>query len=361
MIAGGVANRSQSSYSVFSDLGAAPHRDDAFRGLGHHSDDAMIDRELIRENLGNCLEDASHLGLPGHRRGKVRDTFDLGDRLVLVTTDRQSAFDRVLAAIPFKGQVLNQVSAFWFEQTADIVANHVLDVPDPNVTVGRKGRVVPIEFVVRSYLTGSTSTSIWKNYQSGMRDYCGHSLPDGMVKNQKLERAIVTPTTKDDEHDELTSGDALVDSAAVDRATWTRMEEIALSLFARGQEIAAKNRLILVDTKDELAWDDEGRIMLIDEIHTPDSSRYWIADSYRERFDAGQEPENIDKEFLRLWFVDNCDPYKDEVLPEAPAELVVELSARYQRLYEMITGRDFSPVGDPPIAERLVANLAKLG
>jgi phosphoribosylaminoimidazole-succinocarboxamide synthase len=319
----------------------------------------MIDRDLIAANLQNCLQDAAHLGFPGYRRGKVRDTFDLGDRLVLVTTDRQSAFDRVLAAIPFKGQVLNQVSAFWFEQTRDIVPNHVLDVPDPNVTVGRKGRVVPIEFVVRAYLTGSTSTSIWRNYERGVRDYCGHTIPDGMVKNQKLPQAIVTPTTKDDLHDELTSGDALVESGVVDRATWTRLEEIALALFARGQEIAARNGLILVDTKYELAWDDAGEIMLVDEIHTPDSSRYWLAGSYDERFRAGLEPENIDKEFLRLWFVEHCDPYNDEVLPEAPSELVVELSARYAQLYEMITGRDFAPVSEPPIAERLTQNLAR--
>ncbi|MFT6399429.1 MAG: phosphoribosylaminoimidazole-succinocarboxamide synthase [Bradymonadia bacterium] len=319
----------------------------------------MIDRDLIRANLGKCLEEASHLGFSGYRRGKVRDTFDIGDKLILVTTDRQSAFDRVLASIPFKGQVLNQVSAFWFENTKDIVQNHVIDLPDPNVTVGRKGKVVPIEFVVRSYMTGSTSTSIWKNYEAGMRQYCGHTIPDGMVKNQKLEQAIVTPTTKDDEHDELTSADALVATGVVDQSTWNRMEEIALALFARGQEIAAKNGLILVDTKYELAWDDNGEIMLIDEIHTPDSSRYWIADSYTGRFDAGQEPENIDKEFLRLWFVDNCDPYKDEVLPAAPDELVVELASRYARLYEMITGRDFVPVEQPPIGERLVANLAK--
>ncbi len=325
----------------------------------HRTRPAMIDRDLIRDNLDNCLEEASHLEFPGYRRGKVRDTFDLGDKLILVTTDRQSAFDRVLASIPFKGQALNQVSAFWFEQTRDIVPNHVMAVPDPNVTVGRKARVVPIEFVVRSYMTGSTSTSIWKNYQAGTREYCGHTLPDGMVKNQKLARAIVTPTTKDDEHDELTSGDEIVANGTLSAEAWKRMEEIALSLFARGQELAARNGLILVDTKYELGWDADGNVMLIDEIHTPDSSRYWIADSYAARFEAGQEPENIDKEFLRLWFVDNCDPYNDAVLPAAPEELVVELSARYQQLYEMITGREFEPVQSPPIRERLRANLAQ--
>lgn len=318
----------------------------------------MIDRNLIHANLDHCLESAEFLGLPGYRRGKVRDTFDLGRELVLVTTDRQSAFDRVLASIPFKGQVLNQVSAFWFENTRDIVPNHVIAVPDPNVTVGRKGRVVPIEFVVRSYLTGSTSTSIWRNYQAGVRDYCGHTIPDGMVKNQRLERAIVTPTTKNDEHDELTSGDELVASGIVTADAWARMEETALALFARGQEIAARNGLILVDTKYELAWDEDGELMLVDEIHTPDSSRYWLADSYAERMAAGLEPENIDKEFLRLWFVEHSDPYNDPVLPAAPPELVVELSARYARLYEMITGREFTAVTHPPVAERVQANLA---
>ena len=175
----------------------------------------MVDKTVIAANLDNCLNDASGLGLPGHRRGKVRDTFDLGETLILVVTDRQSAFDRILASIPFKGQVLNQVSAFWFDKTEDIVPNHVLEVPDPNVTVARKGKVIPIELVVRSYLTGSTGTSIWKNYERGMRDYCGHHLPDGMRKNQKLDRAIVTPTTKSDEHDELISGDQIIEREQV--------------------------------------------------------------------------------------------------------------------------------------------------
>lgn len=318
----------------------------------------MVDKSVIEANVQYCLEEAEFLNLPGYRRGKVRDTFDLGDRLVLVTTDRQSAFDRVLASIPFKGQVLNRVSGFWFEQTKDIVKNHVLDTPDPNVTVGRKGRVIPIEMVVRSYLTGSTSTSIWRNYERGVRRYCGHALPDGMVKNQRLEKPIVTPTTKDELHDELIAPDEIVARGIVDGATWERMERISLALFARGQEIAAKHGLMLVDTKYELAWDADGEIMLVDEIHTPDSSRYWIAASYAERHAAGQEPENIDKEFLRLWFTQHCDPYNDPELPAAPLDLVVELSSRYIQLFEMITGETFVPVTSPPVKERLAANLA---
>ena len=320
----------------------------------------MVERSVIEANIDNCLQDTESLGLPGFRRGKVRDTFDLGETLVLVTTDRQSAFDRVLASIPFKGQVLNQVSGFWFSKTADIVPNHVISLPDPNVTVAKKGRVVPIEFVVRGYMTGSTSTSIWKNYEKGMREYCGHTLPDGMVKNQKLATNLITPTTKSDEHDELVSAGEILERGLVDAATWRRLEEIVLTLFGRGQEIAAQNGLILVDTKYELAWDTDGEIMLIDEIHTPDSSRYWLTESYAERHAAGLEPENIDKEFLRLWFADHCDPYNDPELPAAPVELVTELSSRYIMLYEMITGREFQPVTTPPIMERLRANLEDL-
>ena len=320
----------------------------------------MVERSVIEATIGNCLQDTEALGLPGFRRGKVRDTFDLGETLVLITTDRQSAFDRVLASIPFKGQVLNQVSEFWFKETADIVPNHVISVPDPNVTVAKKGRVVPIEFVVRGYMTGSTSTSIWKNYERGVRDYCGHRLPDGMEKNQALAANLITPTTKSDEHDELVSAQSILERGLVEEATWRRLEEIVLALFARGQEIAARNGLILVDTKYELAWDADGEIMLIDEIHTPDSSRYWLAESYEERHAAGQEPENIDKEFLRLWFADHCDPYNDPELPPAPDELVTELSSRYIMLYEMITGREFQPVTTPPIMDRLRANLAGL-
>jgi phosphoribosylaminoimidazole-succinocarboxamide synthase len=320
----------------------------------------MIDRSLIHAHLDRCLDDASFLALPGHRRGKVRDTFDLGDRLVLVTTDRQSAFDRVLASVPFKGQVLNQVSAFWFEETRDLFPNHVLSVPDPNVTIGRRGRVVPVEFVVRAYLTGSTSTSIWRNYEAGMRTYCGHTLPDGLRKNDALARPIVTPTTKNDAHDELTSGEELIENGVLDRATWDRLEAGALALFARGQEVAARNGLVLVDTKYEFAWDADGALMVVDEMHTPDSSRYWIADTLDARRAAGQEPDSIDKEFLRLWFVEHCDPYRDPVLPTAPAELVVELSARYMELYERITGRPFVADSAASVHDRIRAALATI-
>jgi phosphoribosylaminoimidazole-succinocarboxamide synthase len=319
----------------------------------------VVNREIIERSLDNCLDDTSFLGLKNGKRGKVRDIYDLGDRLLLITTDRQSAFDRILANVPFKGQVLNQVSAFWFENTKDIVPNHVIETPDPNVTVGRKCTVFPIEFVVRGYLTGSTDTAAWTQYSKGIRNICGNSLPDNMVKNQKFIRPILTPTTKSDEHDESISAEQIVERRLIDKETWKKLETIAFKLFERGTQIAAKNGLILVDTKYELGVDSKGAVTLIDEIHTPDSSRYWIAASYEKLFKAGKEPENIDKEFLRLWFRDHCDPYKDKVLPQAPKDLVIELSSRYIQLYEMITGKAFAINTGAPIKERMKKNLAK--
>jgi phosphoribosylaminoimidazole-succinocarboxamide synthase len=319
----------------------------------------MILKSAIEKNLDNCLEDTSFIDLPNRKKGKVRDTYDLGEKLVLITTDRQSAFDRILANIPFKGQVLNQVSAFWFEQTRDIVPNHVIAVPDPNVTVAKKCRVLPIEFVVRGYLTGSTDTSSWTQYSKGVRNLCGNALPEGMVKNQKFERPIITPTTKSDLHDESISPHEIIDRGIMDASTWETCADIAFKLFDSGTQIASAHGLFLVDTKYEMGVDASGAITLIDEIHTPDSSRYWLKDTYEDHLEKGKEPENIDKEFLRLWFKDHCDPYKDAVLPEAPKELVVELSSRYITLYEMITGKNFTIDASVPIKDRLINNLRK--
>ena len=317
----------------------------------------MISKENIQKNLLNCLDDTSFLNLPGFKRNKVRDTYDLGDSLILITTDRQSAFDRILANIPFKGQVLNQISAFWFENTADIVKNHVIRIPDPNVIVGKKCQVFPVEFVMRAYLTGSTDTSAWTLYSQGIRDICGNILPDGMKKNQKFEKPILTPAKKSAEHDESISAAQIVDEGLIEKDTWEHLQKIAFSLFARGTEIAARNGVILVDTKYEFGIDEKGEILLIDEIHTPDSSRYWIKETFESRIAAGEEPENIDKEFLRLWFKEHCDPYKDKVLPPAPDDLIIELSHRYIRLFEMITGKEFVVDGTHSIKERLKENL----
>ena len=313
--------------------------------------------KTITANLNNCLT-KTDLSTGVKYGGKVRDRYELEDRLVLITTDRQSAFDRILAAIPFKGQVLNQTSAWWFEQTKDIIPNHVINIPDPNATVARKCTVFPIEFVVRGYITGSTSTSLWTVYNSGDRGYCGNVLPDGLVKNQKLAANMLTPTTKEEHHDRPISPDEIVSEGWMSQKDWDYCSKKALELFTFGQKTAAKNGMILVDTKYEMGRDADGHILLIDEIHTPDSSRYWLTESYEVRIAAGAEPENIDKEFLRLWFVDNCDPYNDEVLPDAPEELVIELSKRYIQLYEMITGKTFSfPDKRKPVNERIIENL----
>lgn len=314
---------------------------------------------VIRANLNNCLTETSGLGIGRCKRGKVRDIYDLGDRLLLVTTDRQSAFDRVLASVPFKGQVLNRVSAWWFEKTEHIVPNHVVSIPHPNATLGKKIDVFPIEFVMRGYLTGSSSTSAWTLYDKGERSICGNVLPDGMVKNQKFPEPIITPTTKSEEHDESITPEEIVSGGFMSSEDWNKASSIAKELFSFGVKTAAERGLILVDTKYEMGKDESGNIVLIDEIHTPDSSRYWLMEGYEERLAQGLEPKNIDKEFLRLWFKDNCDPYRDEILPEAPEDLVVELSSRYITLFEMITGEEFEPVeGDP--AQKLQEAAANL-
>ncbi|OQR81595.1 phosphoribosylaminoimidazole-succinocarboxamide synthase [Thraustotheca clavata] len=288
--------------------------------------------------------------------GKVRDVYVLPERkqVVLVSTDRQSAFDRQLASVPCKGQVLTLTSAWWFNATKHIVPNHVIATPHPSVVICKQAKVFPVEFVVRGYITGSTSTSMWTNYAKGCRDFCGHKLQDGYVQHQKLPENLVTPTTKDDVHDELISAKEVVASGRMTQAQWDYCHQKSLDLFAFGQATAASRGLILVDTKYEFGVQEDGTILLIDEIHTPDSSRYWLAASYEARMAAKQSPENIDKEFLRLWFKDNCDPYNDDVLPAAPTELVNELARRYILLYELITGEKFAFAnGSVPAAKAL--------
>jgi phosphoribosylaminoimidazole-succinocarboxamide synthase len=294
----------------------------------------------IQEALPFCLSE-TNIEAGKKYQGKVRDTYDLGDKLLLITTDRQSAFDRVLAEVPFKGQVLNLTSAWWFEKTEHIIPNHVIAIPDPNVTVAKKCEVFPIEFVVRGYITGTTNTSLWTQYQNGVRDYCGNLLPEGLRKNQRLEKPLLTPTTKDVKHDRPISPKEIIAEGWMSEADWEKASQAAMRLYEFGAEIAKKHGLILVDTKYEMGKDAEGNILLIDEIHTPDSSRYWLASSFEERFQKFLEPENIDKEFLRLWFINHCDPYSDAVLPKAPEELIITLSSRYIQLFEMITGTPF--------------------
>jgi len=313
--------------------------------------------DKIRANLTKCLTQTD-FAFGKKYQGKVRDTYEVDDKLVLITTDRMSAFDRVLAAVPFKGQVLNLTSTWWFEQTEHIIPNHRIVTPDPNVTIAKKCTVFPVEFVMRGYITGTTSTSLWTVYKNGDRNYCGHQLPEGMKKNEKLAKPLLTPTTKDVEHDRPISAEEIVSSGLMSQEDWDVASNAAIELFSFGVEVAARHGLILVDTKYEMGKDADGNIVLVDEIHTPDSSRYWLLPSYEARMREGKEPENIDKEFLRLWFVDNCDPYNDKVLPAAPDELIVTLSLRYIQLYEMITGNKFSfPDTNIPINDRIKRNI----
>jgi phosphoribosylaminoimidazole-succinocarboxamide synthase len=316
----------------------------------------------IRRQLGNVLTDACFPELPNFQRGKVRDSYDLADgRRIMIATDRQSAFDHVLAAVPFKGQVLTQTARFWFEKTADICKNHVVGYPDPNVVVGRRLAMLPIEMVVRDYLTGSTATSVWPMYAKGERVLYGHRLPDGLRKNQKLPTTILTPTTKGaiGAHDVPVTADEIVARGLLTKAQWEEVARLSLALFARGREIAAKNGLILVDTKYEFGVEGSDAIVLADEIHTPDSSRYWIAANYQERMVRGEEPESLDKEFLRLWIAARCDPYK-EPIPDIPEETLIAFSGKYIRLYEQVTGETFQPAEpETPVRQRIEKNLRR--
>ncbi len=313
----------------------------------------------INENLTNTIQD-TNIGAPNKKVGKVRDAYFLNDKVVMISTDRQSAFDRVLAAIPYKGAVLNSVSAWWFKKTEHLFPNHLISTPDPNVSIVEKCTVFPVEFVVRGYITGTTDTSLWTVYNNGDREYCGNLLPEGLKKNDKLDKPMLTPTTKDKVHDRPVSREEIIDLGLMSAEDYDLAAKMSLDLFAFGQETAKKNGLILVDTKYEIGTDSKGNIKFVDEIHTPDSSRFWISSSYKERINSGQEPENIDKEFLRLWFAKNCDPYNDEVLPDAPDDLVSELSARYILLYELITGEKFIFPNLNNINKRITENIKEL-
>jgi phosphoribosylaminoimidazole-succinocarboxamide synthase len=321
----------------------------------------MIEGASFGEYLDQVLADATIPELPNHYRGKVRDNYDLPDgRRVIIATDRLSAFDRIITAIPLKGQVLTQIARFWFDATRDICANHVLEYPDPNVLVGRRLSIMPVEIVVRDYLTGTTATSIWPMYKSGRREIYGIHFPDGLRENQRLPATIITPTTKafDGGHDEPLTAEEIVARKLLTAQQWETVSRLALALFARGREIAGRHELILVDTKYEFGFDPDGRIVLADEIHTPDSSRYWLADTYQQRFDGGEPPESLDKDFVRRWVTARCDPYRDAI-PPIPRDIVAEAARLYVEVFETITGREFEfPDPAMPILDRIRANLA---
>ncbi len=314
----------------------------------------MLTHEQILNALPECLDQTDFPELGEKYEGKVRDVYVKNGRRALITTDRISAFDRVLGLIPFKGQVLNQLSAWWFAQTADIVPNHLISMPDPNVTIAHEAQPLPVEIVVRGYITGVTKTSLWYLYEQGERRPYGISLPDGLQKNDQLPSPIITPTTKatDGGHDEQLTRHELSRGkvTGVSPQLWSEIERVALLLFGRGQAVARAAGLILVDTKYEMGLVN-GRVTLIDEIHTPDSSRYWVADSYQ----PGAEPENFDKEFMRKWYA--AQGYRGDGPPPAmPNDFIAQVAARYIAAYEKLTGEEFLP-GERPVLERLRKNL----
>ncbi|MEY4982106.1 MAG: hypothetical protein RIR62_372 [Pseudomonadota bacterium] len=319
-------------------------------------------------DLSRILPEARIPELPNPYFGKVRDCYDLpasaefpeGAR-ILISSDRISAFDRILAAIPFKGQVLTQTARFWFDATADICANHVLAYPDPNVVIGKRLTILPVEIVVRGYLAGTTGTSVLTLYKKGQRQMYGHTLPDGLRDNQALPAPIITPTSKafDGGHDEPLTAEEIVAQGLLTQAQWDEVSAKALALFARGQKMAAERGLILVDTKYEFGTDAAGNILIADEIHTPDSSRYWLAGGYAKAFADGTRPPSFDKDVIRSWVAARCDPYTDPI-PEIPAEMIRQTAQVYIDAYEAITGQPFVPdtSGATPL-ERVRANLSR--
>jgi phosphoribosylaminoimidazole-succinocarboxamide synthase len=317
----------------------------------------MLDDDLVKAHLDSTLDRTAFEGLGERYEGKVRDNYRRGDRRFIVVTDRVSAFDRVLGTIPFKGQVLNRLAAWWFSATQSVAKNHVVSVPDPNVLECLECTPLPVEMVVRAYITGGTSTSMWTHYEAGQRVFCGHFLRDGLVKNQRLDKPILTPATKakKGEHDVSASRGQILAWTGMRAADFDRAADIALKLFEAGSRIAAERGLILADTKYELGKTKDGELMVIDEIHTPDSSRYWLAKSYEERFAQALDPESLDKDFVRRYYTalgyrGDGDP------PELPPDIRVGAAKRYVETFELLTGETFEPNLEPALA-RIERNL----
>ena len=321
----------------------------------------MLSKKTLKRLLDQTFQ-AIDLPLNNKSSGKVREMYTLPEqRRLIITTDRLSAFDRILSGVPYKGQVLNQLASWWFEQTRDIIPNHVISIPDPNAIIAISVQPFPIEVIVRGYITGVTSTALWHRYALGERTIYGHKFPDGLQKNQALPELIITPTTKGgpNAHDERLTCAEVVEHGYLATKNWNYIQEAALALFKRGQEIAQRAGLILVDSKYEFGCTADGRVLLIDEIHTPDSSRYWLANSYQDRITAGLEPDNFDKEFIRLAYAER-NYGGDGEPPALPDELWLTSSQRYIKIYEMLTGKTFIP-GEYPVPARLEKNLRTLG
>jgi len=306
----------------------------------------MISLADLERSLDHAVHSVDFQGrLPKHHSGKVRDIFVVDDRrLVFVTSDRISVFDRVVGTVPFKGQVLSGISNWWMERVADLVPHHLLSVPHPSCVIAKRCRALPVEVIVRGYLTGNSSTSIWTAYASGARTYCGHDLPEGLTRHQLLPEPLVTPTTKGDvgAHDELISREEIIAQGLVPADLYDRMAEVAVALYRRGAEQAARAGLLLADTKYEFGLDEQGVLTLIDEIHTPDSSRYWFAGDYESRVAAGQEPRGLDKDYVRNYMKSQGFSGDGEP-PALPAEVRMEAARRYIELFELLTGAGFAP------------------
>ena len=318
----------------------------------------MISQKKLIQNIPHVLKTVNISGFGEKHQGKVRDIYIVKDKRYFITTDRQSAFDKVLGFIPFKGQVLTALSAFWFEKTKDIIQNHLISVLDPNVLFVKECKLIPIEMVVRGYITGVTDTSIWGSYEKGERIIYGLKFPEGLKKNQKLKEYVITPTTKADLglHDERLTEKEILKKKITSPKIWKQMKDVSLKLFAKGQKVCSKAGIILVDTKYEFGLDEKGRLMLIDEIHTPDSSRYWVKKTYQGRFKKGLEPESYDKEPLRIWFKEHG--YKGEGrIPKMPPEFIAKISMLYMGIYEKITGKKFMPDMNNKVNERIKKNL----
>jgi phosphoribosylaminoimidazole-succinocarboxamide synthase len=318
----------------------------------------MVDTQALRTALRTTLERTDLGALGAKYEGKVRDNYTTKDgRRFIVVTDRISAFDRVLGTLPLKGQVLNRLAAFWFERTASVAPNHMLSMPDPNVLVARECTPLPVEMVMRAYVTGVTSTSVWTHYARGERVFCGHRLPDGLRKNERLPVPILTPSTKAEkgDHDVSASREEILAMGRMSARDFDAAAEIVARLFEHGQRWCAARGLVLVDTKYELGRDAKGEIVVIDEIHTPDSSRFWFSDSYAERFDRGEDPESFDKEYVRRYLA-GIGFTGDGPIPPIPDDVRVEASRRYIEAFERITGTDFVPDLEDP-AVRIPRNL----
>lgn len=319
----------------------------------------MIQENDIDAQLEHVLERTDFPELGEKYKGKVRDNYTHGNRRILIATDRISAFDHVITTIPFKGQVLGKLSSFWFERTKDIIGNHAIDFPDPNVIVALLCTALKVEMVVRGYITGVTNTSAWYHYERGKRDFCGNRLPDGLRKNQKFENPIITPSTKAEhgEHDESVSRNEILKRDILTEDQWNFIAQSILALYQRGVDVCAQQGVILVDTKYELGIDPDGNIILIDEIHTPDSSRFWLADEYEKRFASGQEQKKLDKEYLREWLAGHGFT-GEGVIPQVPDDIRIETSRRYIKAFELITGQTFTANVGNEIA-RIRENLSK--